>query len=44
MRDPHEWRVEAIDYESEGEVYVAIFTGPKARERADEYARFKNKA
>ncbi|MBI1885428.1 MAG: hypothetical protein HYS09_03815 [Chloroflexi bacterium] len=37
-----EWRVERIDYESEGEVSVAIFSGPKAKERANEYAPFKN--
>jgi hypothetical protein len=36
-----EWRVEAIDYESEGECYVTIFSGPQAKERAEEYAAFK---
>jgi hypothetical protein len=36
-----EWRVEAIDYESEGEVYVAIFSGSEAKERAEEYAAWK---
>jgi hypothetical protein len=35
-----EWRVEAID--SEGRVFVAIFSGPAARERAHEYAAWKN--
>ncbi len=40
-QDGSEWRVEAIDYESEGEVYVAIFSGPGADARAREYARFK---
>ncbi len=39
-----EWRVEAIDYENEGVCYVAIFSGPLARERAEEYAAFKNGA
>ena len=34
--------VEAIDYEHDGQIYVAIFSGPNARERAEEYAKFKN--
>jgi hypothetical protein len=38
---PGEWRVEAINQESDGEVYVTIFSGPKARERAREYAEWK---
>ena len=33
-----EWRVEAIDHEGDGEVYVALFSGPRAQERAEEYA------
>jgi hypothetical protein len=37
-----DWRVEAVDTESEGECYVAIFTGPRAEERAREYAAWKN--
>ena|SRR3990167_10289406 len=37
-----EYRVEGIDYDGDGQVYVAIFSGPNARERAEEYARFKN--
>jgi hypothetical protein len=40
--NPADWRVEGIDYEREGEVYVAIFSGPFARERATEYASFLN--
>ncbi len=36
-----EWRVEAIDYENDGEVYLAIFSGPGAEKRAKEYARLK---
>jgi hypothetical protein len=35
-----EWRVEAIG--PDGEVYVSIFSGPKAKERAAEYAEWKN--
>jgi hypothetical protein len=37
-----EWRVEAIDYDKDGQIYVAIFCGPQAQARAEEYARFKN--
>ena len=38
---PGHWRVEAINHEGDGEVYVAIFSGPGARERAEEYAAWK---
>ena len=37
---PSEWRVEAIN--STGDVFVAIFCGPLAKERAEEYANCKN--
>ena len=37
-----EWRVEGIDYDSDGQIYVAIFCGPQAKERAKEYARWIN--
>lgn len=40
--DDCEWRVEAIDELNEGVCYVAIFSGPDAKARAQEYARFKN--
>jgi hypothetical protein len=33
-----EWRVEAINFDGDGEVYVTIFSGPNAKERAEEYA------
>jgi len=36
-----DWRVEAIN-EKEGEVYIAIFSGPGCEKRAHEYAAFKN--
>ena len=36
------WRVEAIDFEGEGACYIAVFTGPFSRERAEEYAEWKN--
>ena len=42
IQDGSEWRVEAIDYDSDGQVYVAIFSGPGAQARAREYARFKS--
>lgn len=42
LRNPGDWRVEAIDFEDEGKVYVVIFSGPDAHERAEEYASFKN--
>ena len=34
------WHVEAIG--EDGEIYVAVFFGPEARERATEYADWKN--
>ena len=37
-----EWRVEGIDYDRDGQGYLALFSGPNAKERAEEYARFKN--
>ncbi|ULA68090.1 MAG: hypothetical protein LZF62_320017 [Nitrospira sp.] len=36
-----EWVVEAIG--TDGEVYVAIFAGPEAKERASEYQEWKSK-
>lgn len=36
---PGNWTVEAVDTGSEGEVYQAIFVGPKAQERALSYAQ-----
>ena len=38
----YEWRVDAIDYDSEGEIYMALFFGLKAEERAKEYAKIMN--
>lgn len=40
--EPDDWRVEAFNFESEGECYVTIFSGPDAKERAEEYAAWKN--
>jgi hypothetical protein len=39
---PDEWRVEAIDTTT-GDCYVALFSGPRAQQRAEEYAGFKNR-
>lgn len=39
---PGEWRVEATNETGDGEVFVTIFSGPKAEERAREYAEWKN--
>jgi hypothetical protein len=32
------WRVESIDHELDGEVYVTMFSGPTAKLQADRYA------
>jgi hypothetical protein len=32
---PGEWRVEGID--DDGDIYVTVFSGPRARERAEDY-------
>lgn len=37
---PGHWHVEAID--NDGRVYVAVFSGPNAVERAYAYAGWKN--
>lgn len=44
QRHAGDYRVEAIDYGSDGEVYTAIFVGPDAKARAEEYAEWKNAA
>lgn len=36
------WRVEAINREGDGEVYVAVFYGPDAELRARQYASLMN--
>lgn len=41
-RHERDWVVEAFNPEGEGEVYVAEFSGPDAKERALEYAAWKN--
>ena len=37
---PNEWRCEAIDQQS-GDIYIAVFAGPDAEERAREYASWQ---
>ena len=37
---PNDWRVEAIDRDS-GDIFVAVFSGPDAEERAREYASWQ---
>jgi hypothetical protein len=34
--------VRAIDSERDGELYIAVFEGSDAKQRAEEYARWKN--
>lgn len=35
---PDIWRVEAINEAGDGEIYTAVFSGPLAKERAEDYA------
>jgi hypothetical protein len=39
---PGDYRVEAIDRAGDAEVYTAVFIGPDAKMRAEEYAGWKN--
>jgi hypothetical protein len=39
---PGHWHVEAID--SDGRIFVSVFSGPNAMDRALEYANWKNSA
>jgi hypothetical protein len=36
------WHTEAIDFDSDGEIYLTMFDGPCAEELAREYAQWKN--
>lgn len=38
--DATSWRVEAIDVIGDGSCEVAIFSGPRAEDRAREFAKF----
>ena len=42
MRNKGDWRVEAIDFDNQGAVYVTIFSGPGSRKRAHEYVAMKS--
>jgi hypothetical protein len=42
MKNKGDWRVEAIDLDKEGAVYVTIFSGPRSRKRAREYVALKS--
>lgn len=37
-----DYLVSAVDHENKGEIYLALFSGPKAKDRAEEYAAWKN--
>jgi len=41
MKNKGDWRVEAIDFDDGGAVYVTVFSEPEARKRAHEYAAIK---
>jgi len=38
----YDWRVEAINYDGDGEIYCTAFSGPLAEERARSYAAWRN--
>lgn len=38
---PYEWRVEAIDFDGDGDCFVTLFSGPDSESRAREYADWK---
>ena len=38
---PGAWAVEAINSAGDGEIYMAVFSGPAAKDRAVEYATLK---
>ncbi len=41
---PGEWVVGEVDDASDGEIYIARFSGPKARERAEDYLAWRSGA
>lgn len=41
-KDPEIWQADAWNMDGEGEGYFTEFSGHLARERAEEYAAFKN--
>lgn len=38
---PGAWAVEAINVAGDGEIYLTVFSGPDAKDRAEEYAAMK---
>ena len=36
------WRVEAIDFEGDGDCYVTLFSGPQSEKRAKRYGLWMN--
>lgn len=36
------WSAEAVDYDSDGEIYLVLFLCPNSRKMAEEYAALKN--
>jgi hypothetical protein len=36
------WRVEGINFDGDAEVYVTIFVGPNAQNRAQEYLQWQS--
>jgi hypothetical protein len=39
---PGDWVAGAVDTGRDGEIHIALFSGPQARDRAKEYAAWKN--
>jgi hypothetical protein len=39
---PGDYLVYAVNHDGDGEIYIALFSGPQCRELAEEYARWKN--
>jgi hypothetical protein len=39
---PGYWSAEAVDYASEGEIYVVLFLCPDSRKMAEEYVALKD--
>ena len=37
-----EWQAEVVNHEGDGEVYVTIFSGPDAEERAKQFCLYRN--
>jgi hypothetical protein len=42
MSRPGDWVAGAVNLPGEGEIFLAIFSGPDAQKRAEEYAAWKS--